>query len=130
MRRISPTCNQKKMMLEYLQPFAMTQLWASGISEIYIMSSVQVARDTTKAAFRCTTGFPPILLGMKERKGKDKKSKRKKRRGLVSIASTGHPLDSNLDKCHPLRRRVFDQSSEHLQFFGVLSYLLMHYIGK
>ena len=35
-------------------------------------------------------GFPPILLGIKERKRKGKKSKRKKRSKLVSTASTGH----------------------------------------
>jgi len=39
------------------------------------------------------SGFPPILLGIKERKRKKKKSKRKKWRRLVSIASPDHPLD-------------------------------------
>ena len=45
-------------------------------------------------------GFPPILLGIKERK-------RKKWRGLVSIASPSYPLDwkvLNIDKCHLLYR--------------------------
>jgi len=49
--------------------------------------------------------FPPILLGIKERKRKKTKPKRKKWRGLVSIASPGYPLDwkvLNIDKCHLL----------------------------
>jgi len=54
-------------------------------------------------------GFPPILLGIKEGKRKKNKSKRKKRKGLVSIPFSGHPLDTNiinLDKNFPFQCEI------------------------
>jgi hypothetical protein len=57
----------------------------------------------------CPEGFPPILLGIKERKRKKKKLRRKKRKGLVSTPFSGHPLDAlmfNLDKNFPFQREI------------------------